>query len=307
VKFSANNVAFGRHETFHLRFAWLSKGFSALQKDQTLFENTDKATVTLGVGKNMVSAIRYWLRATQLIDVKTDEPTEIGSYIFDSVDGVDPFLEDQGTLWLIHWLLATNTELATTIAWFFSKYHKTSFDQSELRAALSNFLQDEVKSTQRPAGSTLKNDVSVITRLYAKTQGISVAEDALDSPLSELGLMSEHGKSSYISTFESRDDLPYQVLGFAILQLLEFRKTKIVPIEDLINSAEDYVSPGSVFRLSESSFMVKLEELVRQNPSHFELRETAGLRQLFLLEPLADLELLKAYYSQDTTNVEAAA
>mgnify|MGYP001210789373 FL=1 len=53
--------------------------------------------------------------------------------------------------------------------------------------------------------------------------------------------------------------------------------------------------------------MVKLEELVRQNPSHFELRETAGLRQLFLLEPLADLELLKAYYSQDTTNVEAAA
>jgi hypothetical protein len=92
VKFSANNVAFGRHETFHLRFAWLSKGFSALQKDQTLFENTDKATVTLGVGKNMVSAIRYWLRATQLIDVKTDEPTEIGNYIFDSKNGVDPFL-----------------------------------------------------------------------------------------------------------------------------------------------------------------------------------------------------------------------
>jgi len=53
--------------------------------------------------------------------------------------------------------------------------------------------------------------------------------------------------------------------------------------------------------------MVKLEELVRQNPGHFELRETAGLRQLFLLEPLSDLELLKAYYSQDTKNVEAAA
>jgi hypothetical protein len=149
--------------------------------------------------------------------------------------------------------------------------------------------------------------VSVITRLYAKTQGASVAEDALDSPLSELGLMSEHGKSSYISTFESRDDLPYQVLGFAILQLMGFREKEILPIEDLINSAEDYVSPGSVFRLSESSFMVKLEELVRQNPSHFELRETAGLRQLFLLDPLTDIELLKAYYSQDTTNVEAAA
>ena len=190
---------------------------------------------------------------------------------------------------------------------FFNKYHKTNFDQNELRAALTNFLQDEVKSTKRPAGSTLKNDVSVITRLYAKTQGISVAEDALDSPLSELGLMSEHGKSSYISTFESRDDLPYQILGFAILQLMVVRGAKIVPIEELIHSAEDFVSPGSVFRLSESSFMVKLEELVRQNPNHFDLRETAGLRQLFLLEPLADLELLKAYYAQGRIKVEAAA
>ena len=307
MKFSANNVAFGRHETFHLRFSWLSKGFSALQKDQTLFENPDKATVTLGVGKNMVSAIRYWLRATQLIDIKTNEPTEIGSYIFDSIDGVDPFLEDQGTLWLMHWLLATNTELATTIAWFFSKYHKTSFDQSELRAALSNFLQDEVKSTQRPAGSTLKNDVSVITRLYAKTQGISVAEDALDSPLSELGLMSEHGKSSYISTFESRDDLPYQILGFAILELMEDKGWSNIPIEELINSVDHYVSPGSVFRLSESSFMVKLEQLAREKSRYFSIREDAGSRKLYLLNSLTAFDLLKAYYSPDTTNVEAAA
>ena len=293
MKFSADKVAFGRHETFHLRFSWLSKGFAAFQANADLFDDVDGATVTLGVGKNMVQAIRYWLRATQLIDHETNLPTTIGDYIFNYKSGVDPFLEDQGTLWLLHWLLASNTEMATTIAWFFSKYHKTHFDQNELRAALSNYLQDEVKAAKRPASKTLKNDISVLTRLYAKTQGNFVAEDALDSPLSELGLISEPNKSNYTSSPESRDDLPFQILGFAILQLMKARDTKIIPIEELMHSAENYVSPGSIFRLTESAFMVKLEELVRLNSNHFELRETAGLRQLFLLDPITDFELLK--------------
>ena len=69
MRFKSDKVAFGRHETFHLRFAWLSKGFAAFQKNSELFEDLDAATVTLGVGKNMVQAIRYWMRATQLIDL----------------------------------------------------------------------------------------------------------------------------------------------------------------------------------------------------------------------------------------------
>ena len=307
MKFSADKVAFGRHETFHLRFSWLSKGFAAFQANADLFDDVDGATVTLGVGKNMVQAIRYWLRATQLIDLETNIPTTIGDYIFNYKSGVDPFLEDQGTLWLLHWLLASNTEMATTIAWFFSKYHKTHFDQNELRAALSNYLQDEVKAAKRPASKTLKNDISVLTRLYAKTQGNFVAEDVLDSPLSELGLISEPNKSNYTSSPESRDDLPFQILGFAILQLMKARDTKIIPIEELMHSAENYVSPGSIFRLTESAFMVKLEELVRLNSNHLELRETAGLRQLFLLDPITDFELLQGYYTTVINNVESAA
>ncbi len=307
MKFSSEKVAFGRHETFHLRFSWLSKGFAAFQKNRELFEDVDSATVTLGVGKNMVHSIRYWMRAAQLIDPIDNHPTKLGQYIFESKCGQDPFLEDQGTLWLIHWLLASNTEMSTTIAWFFSKYHKTNFDQNELRAALSSYLQDSVKSTRRPAASTLKNDVSVLSRLYAKTQSAIVAEDALDSPLSELGLIVEYGKSAYSSFFEDHVDLPSEILGFAILELMSLEDSKIIPVEDLIHSAEDYVSPGSVFRLSEASFMLKLEELVRKYPDNFVLRETAGLRQLYLNEPMGSMELLDEYYTQSSKSMERAA
>ena len=58
MRFNADRFAFGRHETFHLRFAWLSKGFAAFQVNSDLFEDLDSATVTLGVGKNMVQSIR---------------------------------------------------------------------------------------------------------------------------------------------------------------------------------------------------------------------------------------------------------
>ena len=307
MKFSSDKVAFGRHETFHLRFSWLSKGFAAIKNSPNLFDDIDSATVTLGVGKNMVQSIRYWLRAAQLIDPVDDQATTLGHYLFDPNTGEDPFLEDQGTLWLLHWLIASNTEMATAIAWFFSKYHKANFDQNELRAAFANYLQESVRSGRRPAASTLKNDISVLSRLYAKTQSALVAEDALDSPISELGLIVEHGKSAYTSTFEDHIDLPSDIVGFAILELMFCRGSRILPVEELIHSAEDYVSPGSIFRLNEASFMLKLEELVRNYPDNFVLRETAGLRQLYLNDHLTSAELLKSYYAKSSTSLERAA
>tara|TARA_B100002051_G_C16106428_1_gene333177 strand:- start:257 stop:427 length:171 start_codon:yes stop_codon:yes gene_type:complete len=56
MKFSPKNVAFGRHETFVLRYSWLSKGFEEFIENPGIF-NSEEAMVTLGVGKNMVSSI----------------------------------------------------------------------------------------------------------------------------------------------------------------------------------------------------------------------------------------------------------
>ena len=306
MRFNADRFAFGRHETFHLRFAWLSKGFAAFQNNSALFEDLDSATVTLGVGKNMVQSIRYWMRAAQLIDPIDNHPTDLGTLLFDMDSGEDPFLEDQGTLWLLHWLLASNTEMATAISWFFSKYHKASFDQGELRAALSSYLQESMIK-KRPAAATLKSDISVLARLYAKTQMAIVAEDVLDSPLSELGLIFEHGKSGYSSTFQDHSDLPSEIVGFAILQLMAFRGSNIVPLEELVQSAEHFVSPASVFRLNEAAFMLKLEELARIYPDNFVLRDTAGLRQLYLNDSMSATDLLKAYYQKSSLQIERAA
>jgi hypothetical protein len=83
MKFNGERTAFGRHETFALRFGWLTKGAQALMGGEPVFEAED-ATVQLGVGKNMVSAIRYWLQAARIIVRHGDawELTDTGAYIF---------------------------------------------------------------------------------------------------------------------------------------------------------------------------------------------------------------------------------
>ena len=81
MKLNKKKIGFGRHESFALRYSWLTKGFKSLQQNSNVFVDDD-ATVTLGVGKNMVSSIRYWLRACQVIDA-SNKATEIGNMLFD--------------------------------------------------------------------------------------------------------------------------------------------------------------------------------------------------------------------------------
>jgi len=53
----SGHPVFARHETFHPWFGWLKKGFDAATQDPEVFLRED-APVRLGVGKNMVNAIR---------------------------------------------------------------------------------------------------------------------------------------------------------------------------------------------------------------------------------------------------------
>ncbi len=60
---------FGRHGSFQMRYGWLTKGFRAFNKKSDIFTSND-ATALLGVGKNMVSSIKYRLNATKIINNK---------------------------------------------------------------------------------------------------------------------------------------------------------------------------------------------------------------------------------------------
>ena len=293
-------VSFGRHETFTLRFGWLTKGFKAWCEDSSIFEKDD-ATVVLGVGKNMIHAIRYWLIACQILEANkhTLTSTALGKRLFDIKNGHDPYLEDDATIWLLHWLIASNAENATAFFWFFNRFHKPEFTQKELFEALQVFVHENVSS--RVADNTLRSDITLMLRTYEPTIDFKKTpiEEGLDSPLAILGLINEIGNSKYHeSKLENRWNLPVVPFSYAVLEVFKVSRLSSLPAEKLMISDGFYAAPGAVYRLNEEGLIDKLEEMITWLPGVFELRETAGIHQLYMLKQIEPLDVLDKYYEE---------
>ncbi len=298
MRFNSKSMTFGRHETFALRYGWLSKGFQAVVKNRKIFESDD-ATVALGVGKNMVAAIKYWLKACQMIDPGTGKPTDLGRHLL-SKRGFDPYLEDEATIWLLHWLLATNAELATSWFWFFNRFHKPEFTGQQLTTALIDYVNDRVHDRKKPSPNTLKNDALLLPRMYAQSRGNTrtPVEDALDSPFALLKLVSQSaGGRSYQSIPQAHPQLPLGILGFAVCQMFTAKGIATLPIEDLMYSRDEFPAPGSVFSLTENGLVTKLERLIDFIPGVFEMRDTAGQHQLYRSEKVPALTFIEHHYA----------
>lgn len=294
------SISFGRHETFALRFGWLTKGFQAWDRNSNVFESDD-ATVRLGVGKNMVHAIRYWLIASQVLEADGNslESTKLGRLIFDIKSGYDPYLEDDATIWLLHWLIASNARNATAFFWFFNHFYKPEFTQKELFDALREFVNERLGT--KIADNTLKSDITLLLRMYESTIDFKTIpiEEGLDSPLSMLGLVNEITDTKYHeSKPENRWNLPIAPFGYAVLEIFNITQLSSLPVEQLLISDGVHAAPGAVFRLNDEGLVAKLEEMIEWLPGYFELRETAGIHQLYRLQHIEFEEVLKKYYSE---------
>ena len=135
----AVSFRFSGHETFPCRYAWLPKAVRSLREDPALSSDEDAAMVRLGVGKNMVRAIRFWADASEVTMPALKQGvfvSEFGNAIF-GPGGHDEFLEDIKTLWLIHWKLSTSVT-EPLFAWYYllNFWHRPDFTRSEALAAI---------------------------------------------------------------------------------------------------------------------------------------------------------------------------
>jgi len=124
-----NRYTFSGHESFPCKSLWLKKGYDFVANKNDF--NSPDAVITLGVGKNMVASIRFWLKAFGVTN--TDVLTELGNYLFDESKGKDKYLEDIATLWLLHFNLVFSEE-ATLYKMFFCGIQKerTNFEREQV-------------------------------------------------------------------------------------------------------------------------------------------------------------------------------
>ncbi len=301
---AASSPSFARHETFHPRYGWIHKGFAAASKNSNIFLESD-ATVTLGVGKNMVSAIRFWSAAFKVLRevpnpdrprVSISQPTAFGRALL-SEDGWDPYLEDAGSLWLLHWRLLEPTSIAP--AWWvtFNAFAPLQFDEAQLTAHIGDLAA--AAGWPSVVHASIKKDVDCMLRMYtARRQGRQGLDDVLDCPFRELGLIEAVPGEARTWRFGIGDkqNLPDAIVVYACLDFAA-RVAPGASSMTVARLAADRGSPGSVFKLTEAV----LHETLRRAAESLDcitVAEPGGLRQLIFNAPPPEVgpSALEQYY-----------
>lgn len=290
-----NNLKFSGHDTFHCRQQWLLKGIELIDnQDINGFHNLEESILNLGVGKNMVQAIQYWLKSFGLID-EDKATTEIARFIFSKENGFDRFLEDEGTLWLLQYLIC-KTEIASIFKLIFSDYSKERISNEFDERQILNYIKLKISETnnRETSENTLNSDFKVFIQSYLSgIKTLKSLEDDYNSPLIELNLISSINRENGIITFklnkENRVDFPLEIFGYCLYDLygdntsLQFKEIR----ETL----------GSYFVLTNEGLEIIIEKLCLKYPE-FIFNDDAGIRQIQLKSTKENfkLQLLQNYY-----------
>ncbi len=204
--------------------------------------STKKVADILGYAEKKAGGFSRLLHFLGLLEDKTKAPTELATTILQ----VDPYLEDLGTLWFLHYHISSQPVL---IIW--NRIANRLMTRSKFT------LQDawEVLEDQRSYHSEyafkhhLRKEFRVITRAY------------LESGFKKLNLLFSEDHEVYMRTIAT--SLPDDILLAAILFYKQRFYANEVTLE-IKTLMQQENSPGRLFYLNEHKFREALERL-RQN------------------------------------------
>ncbi len=287
-------MKFRAHDTFFIRKGWLNKGLRNVNADAGVFMGTKGNPMdVLGIGANMVKALRYWLQAVKL----TSEPasgrkeqtfTEFGKIVFEN----DPYIEEMGTLWLLHYQLASNKEDATAWYYFFNEFKASEFTKEDFVKQLSNYIRINGEEVSE---RSLEDDYTCIINTYVsrmKSNPEKVQpESNIDCPFGELGLIDIANKKDklYKKTTPKKDLIhPLVVLAVILDQANGKNEIKISAIQN------DPCNVGKIFNLdiiTLTALLYKIELM-----GYIKVVRTAGLDIIRIIKNTSFIECIKDYY-----------
>jgi Protein of unknown function (DUF4007) len=304
------------HESFPCRYAWLPKAVQGLSRDSKLFSDDDRAIVDLGVGKNMVRSIRFWSQVTGMTKQAAKGAghllTDEGRILLGD-HGLDPFLEDVRTLWLIHWNLSTDVE-NPLLAWDFllNRWQEPEFVRSKVITALE---QEVVRRQDGFSRVTLEQHFDTFLHTYIPTRGRKgeVQEDNLDCPLVELELIVKvgereidrsAGKREPIYTFrrEEKPEVTPELFAYCLYDFWQRRHLREGTLA-LREIAHGHGSPGQIFKIPEEDLRSRLEALARRTGGLFTYMESANIPHVRKSGERDRKRLLRDIYAAEAAHV----
>ena len=299
---------FSGHETFPCRYAWLPKAFAAIEEDHTAFSDDERAMIRLGVGKNMVRAVRFWM-VEMSVAVKHAgggyEPSGFAKAIFNRKKGIDPFLEDIRTLWLLHWKLSTHSVQEPLLAWDFLINQWQSPDISP-SSVLQSLRRAADKESRPPSDVTLEQHFDTFLHTYVPTRSRKgeIQEDNLDCPLVELEFIHPVGERRidgtgkreviYAFRMEDKPDITPEMFAFALDDFWTTRRSteRTLTFKDVTFG---HGSPGQIFKLPEWAVRQRLEVISSDSSGPFRYIESATQQQISRREGVPAPSVVAAY------------
>lgn len=297
---------FSGHDSFQCRLLWLKKGYDFLNTNHSF--NEDGAVISLGVGSNMVRSIRYWMRAFGLTN-ENDVLSELAHLIFGGQNGedpLDPFLEDETTLWLLHYHLV-KTMYASTYQIIFSELRKIKIEFTK-----EDFLSFvKIKSNElsfNVSENSVGDDFGVFTKMYLRGDGSKDREDSFSGILTELNLLNyfvrvkeDTQKRESVNVYylepTDRDEIPEELILYCLLENKEFGDSIS------INTLEiDANSPSTIFAMTRAGLFNKIKALTAKFP-FIVYTEQAGIRELQFRQKPNPIEILKQYYASQFQSI----
>ena len=278
---------FSGHQSFSLRISWLPKVIREISEGHDPLSDIDLGITSLGLGKNMVESLRCWIEAFQIAGNHDGcwNLSQIGELVFLPSTGLDPYLEDHSSNWLLHWLICTNIEYSL-FAWecLFNRWPTTEFSATSV---LDAFRRESGQNSKEASPVTLKQHWDVMLHSYRPPRS-GKGEDHLDSALSVLGLIREVGERQnplgkwetlYSFDISPKTSIPQQLFEFFIHDWWnrKFPSEKTVSLREIVSGEH---SPGRLLKMQEREILLRVENLARHQPRTFQLTESANLRLL---------------------------
>jgi len=272
---------FSGHDSFQCKTQWLKKGYDFVTNQNNF--NDPEAVITLGVGKNMVAAIRHWLRAFDIID-SDQNITEIGHYIFNNENGVDPFTEDLSTLWLLHYHLIKRN-YASIYRMAFVDFHreKNEFTRENLQLYIKRRCREEGWDYLFNE-NTAKKDVGVFIQNYVVPD--NKVFDDFSVLLLQLDIIKKVDKSTYTFNYIGKQSVDPNILLYAII---DYFKSNSIGFNDLMEL-------GLIFCLTNSELLDLIEQISLLYPNKIVFSDVAGIKELQIKNQIESTEALNAYY-----------
>lgn len=290
-------MKFRAHDTFFIRKGWLSKGMRCVSNKPDVFISRDENPMdVLGIGANMVKALRYWLQALGITaepnkGKRTQEFTDLGKLIFKN----DTYIEEFGTLYLLQYRLASQKNEATAWYFFFNEFTMSEFSREDFVTALQKYIRMRDNDTEYAIRS-LNDDFQCIVNTYLpryKSNPSRISpENNIDCPFGELGLVDvlNKRKKTYKKSIPAANTLdPYVVLAVIVDNS---GGKKEISLNQLLTSQ---CNIGKVFNLDSITMLDVLYRI--EKLGLIKINRTAGLDVITIQEELDFIECVKRFYT----------